>query len=619
MAQQDYAQPGRLCDLVMKGGITSGIIYPLAVTELAQAYSFKSIGGTSAGAIAAAAAAAAECGRRNGTGDGFEGLAALPGWLGAKDRLVNMFRPDPSTARLFHSAISLARVKGTARKTVAAAGVLIRRFPFWTILGALPGSLLGYVLFADLSGWKWFAAATGATILAMVGAMIAVLFRVYSDLTQAIPKNFYGLSKAFDANSNHTEAPLTNWLTGLLNRLAGKPLTNGPLTFGDLYNAPALAVDHTIPDPPERAINLEMMTTNVNHGRPYRLPFRDPDKLFYFLEADFRQLFPGIVVDHMVKNPGQGKEPWPRTREGRKLIPFPDAADLPVVVATRMSLSFPILLAAVPLYAVDFTRKVNQQAETRFAERCWFSDGGICSNLPIHFFDSPVPRWPTFAINLKQFHPDHPSEEDAVWLPKTNRSGMLVAWTRFEVNGAFGRPSQFLAAILNTMQNWQDNLLARMPGYRDRLVHVSQRADEGGLNLNMTKEAIDRLGNRGKRAAAMLMTKFGGSEPPISSDGWNEHRWVRFRSTMALTERWLVDLTRGFTRPVTTDTKLEEQLARSPNTPPDSYRFSQNDQPVAQHTMQEITELSAQMSEDGDIFQEDAPRPSPELRIRPRF
>jgi len=44
----------KYCDLVMKGGITSGIVYPNAVLALAREYRFKSIGGTSAGAIAAA-------------------------------------------------------------------------------------------------------------------------------------------------------------------------------------------------------------------------------------------------------------------------------------------------------------------------------------------------------------------------------------------------------------------------------------------------------------------------------------------------------------------------------------------------------------------------------------
>nr|WP_218565201.1 patatin-like phospholipase family protein [Pseudomonas sp. phDV1] len=52
------------CDLIMKGGITSGIVYPLAITEIAKAFPLRSIGGTSAGATDAAAAAAAELGRQ---------------------------------------------------------------------------------------------------------------------------------------------------------------------------------------------------------------------------------------------------------------------------------------------------------------------------------------------------------------------------------------------------------------------------------------------------------------------------------------------------------------------------------------------------------------------------
>jgi hypothetical protein len=36
----------------MKGGITSGVVYPLAIVEIAKAFRLRSIGGTSAGAIA---------------------------------------------------------------------------------------------------------------------------------------------------------------------------------------------------------------------------------------------------------------------------------------------------------------------------------------------------------------------------------------------------------------------------------------------------------------------------------------------------------------------------------------------------------------------------------------
>jgi hypothetical protein len=41
------------CDLVMRGGIASGLVYPRAIAKLAEIYDFRSIGGTSVGAIAA--------------------------------------------------------------------------------------------------------------------------------------------------------------------------------------------------------------------------------------------------------------------------------------------------------------------------------------------------------------------------------------------------------------------------------------------------------------------------------------------------------------------------------------------------------------------------------------
>lgn len=49
---------GHECDIVMKGGMTSAIIYPAAVAAIASDYRLRSIGGTSAATIRAAAAAA---------------------------------------------------------------------------------------------------------------------------------------------------------------------------------------------------------------------------------------------------------------------------------------------------------------------------------------------------------------------------------------------------------------------------------------------------------------------------------------------------------------------------------------------------------------------------------
>ena len=47
---------------------------------------------------------------------------------------------------------------------------------------------------------------------------------------------------------------------------------------------------------------------------------------------------------------------WPEY-DGRRLIAFPAPGDLPVVVAARMSLSFPFLISAIPLYRIDWPTK----------------------------------------------------------------------------------------------------------------------------------------------------------------------------------------------------------------------------------------------------------------------
>ena len=54
------------CDVVMKGGITSGVLYPTALYAIGQRYRIRGVGGASAGAIGAALGAAAEYGRAGG-------------------------------------------------------------------------------------------------------------------------------------------------------------------------------------------------------------------------------------------------------------------------------------------------------------------------------------------------------------------------------------------------------------------------------------------------------------------------------------------------------------------------------------------------------------------------
>ena len=105
----------KYCDLVMKGGITSGIVYPNAVLALAREFRFKSVGGTSAGAIAAAVTAAAAYGDRQRAreGAGFEGLAQVASQLTTQGFIHRLVQPAWG-ARNEYRALTCAT--GTASK-----------------------------------------------------------------------------------------------------------------------------------------------------------------------------------------------------------------------------------------------------------------------------------------------------------------------------------------------------------------------------------------------------------------------------------------------------------------------------------------------------------------------
>jgi hypothetical protein len=170
----------RFCDLVMKGGITSGIVFPTAVARLSTQYRFRHIGGTSAGAIAAAGAAAAEFRRatdRVQPGYGFAELARLPEYLGGRperghSRLFRLFEPEPAARRHFAIlAAMLNRTSGAAR-VLHGSLALAWAFPLAAVLGAIPGLIL-------------VAAAHGGSPLGIVAAAIAALFAVAGGIVGA--------------------------------------------------------------------------------------------------------------------------------------------------------------------------------------------------------------------------------------------------------------------------------------------------------------------------------------------------------------------------------------------------------------------------------------------------
>jgi hypothetical protein len=288
------------------------------------------------------------------------------------------------------------------------------------------------------------------------------------------------------------------------------------LTFGDLWGGTK----------GPREIDLQMVTTCLTLGRPYKLPELADD--FYFEPAELRKLFPDEVVAKL--------EEGAAAKRVGDYLPLPEPAGLPVVFAARLSLSFPVLLSTVPLYR----KTVNADGTPTFL-RCHFSDGGICSNFPVNFFDSALPRWPSFGINLAG-----PIVDDVdVWMPKTNTDPEPGPAGPIEnVNG-------FVSGIVRSAQNWHDNSFVEMPGFRDRIAQIRFAAGEGGLNLNMPRQLIDDMSKRGELAGTKLCSRFidgtdvpGG--PPIELT-WNNHRRIRQRVAYAAIEEFAMELLVGYT------------------------------------------------------------------------
>ncbi|HEX2191869.1 MAG TPA: hypothetical protein VHH09_01625 [Acidimicrobiales bacterium] len=530
LAEFDYPERDALSeetDMVMKGGITSGIVYPLAVCEMAKTRRFRNLGGSSAGGIAAAMAAAAEVGRDAG---GFRELAKLPDELGRD--LLRIFQPSRETRPLFR--ILLAGMDGQRGKLVrilrVVAGVIgVAPAPFaGTLVGGLLLGILGLLAVAgapDGSG-DWGRLVVGlalVTVPAFGLALVAALVGAAFSGRRRLESNGYGLCRGsagpawpVAGPAEGTVEPFTDWLHAKINAAAKvSDVRNHVLTFADLWGA-----ERGTPARPDVCqVRLEMMTTNLTFCRPVRLPFEE--NLYSYCPVELAHYFPPPVMEHLrtsarpKSKPDSPDLPCP-DHPDQLLVRLPVAGDLPVLLAVRMTLSFPGLISAVPLFAVDYG------PEPPGLVRCWFSDGGISSNFPIHFFDSLWPRRPTFGISLAPYPMGRPRKD--VYFRAEGRRAVPRVRDTTSLTG-------FVAALLDTLQNWSDEGQAMLPGYRDRIVQVHHTEEEGGMNLNMSRQTILAMCARGHAAAKALEAfEFG------------IHRHVRYRTAMGQLERAAEDM-----------------------------------------------------------------------------
>lgn len=486
--------PDKKCDLVMKGGVTSGVVYPKAVLELSKTYTFQNIGGASAGAIAAVVTAAAEYGRDAG---GFEKIAKLPDQL-ATD-LLGKFQPKPAFRGLF--TLLLAALGG---KPTAILGALLQGYYRQALIGAAPGALI----LALLGGSAGFALL--GLLLAILGALGGAAYGAIRQVRRDLPAADFGLCDG-RTQPGASGPALTDWLADMIDEVAGRPAGGAPLSTADLA---------------ARGISVRTVTTDITTHRPYSLPMGN--NLHAFSEAEFRELFPARVVDHMIASSAKVGG-W---GEGADDLHFFQSESTPLVVLARMSLSFPGLISAVPLHRIDHT--LIGAPENARIRRCLFSDGGVSSNFPVHFFDQLLPHTPTFGISLAAHDPLRVSGSEPgggrVVLPTGAGSGRLMPTIPFSGLGGF------VMAMFNSAKDWQDSLQSILPGYRERIVTVNLKPEEGGLNLSMMPETVTLLGDLGEQAGAEIEAKF----------DLEEHRWRRYLVEMQALDTLLRRFARNY-------------------------------------------------------------------------
>ncbi len=166
------------------------------------------------------------------------------------------------------------------------------------------------------------------------------------------------------------EKSLVPWLNDCLNALAGLPAEH-VLRFGHLWSGLEFHEQRLMAsprdvaswrqmskDPDLRLVNLELMTTDVTRGRPFRFPLEpiedDDSEQLWVCVDELRDgespLFPESVLTALRQT--ESKKVQDRHGDERLLHKLPQPWDLPVIFAVRISMSLPALFQAIRMYRI---------------------------------------------------------------------------------------------------------------------------------------------------------------------------------------------------------------------------------------------------------------------------
>jgi predicted acylesterase/phospholipase RssA len=490
------------CDLVMKGGVTSGLVYQGAVLWLKDHYRFRSIGGASAGAIAAVLTAAAEYGRRGGS-DGFAQMRAHTDCLGMEKGLLrSLFQPVPAARPAFDALAALVAGRGApATRLLRALGRIL--LEYWGLAAWAAVAVAAYVVAVERTNAASLPVlVTSAVLLAALAAAAVVAAALASagwTLARALEQNGFGMCPG-TRQAGFDGPPLMEWMHGAIQACAGRTRRDPPLTFADLE---------------AREITLRTITTDLAYARPVNLPVPEDFPTRYLFDPDdLRSRIPGEVVRFLERDDVAPPERVAFGDGSQRTLRALPRLQMPIVLAARLSLTFPLLLSTIRLWSIPPGRS--------YPIEHWFSDGGISSNFPIHFFDAWIPSRPTFGLDLQTRQSEAETEVVLVGSRKTD----LPPPARY---GRVRSVADFAKQIADAARNWHDATQSELPGFRDRVCHIRLSRDEGGLNLDMDEETIRRLMRRGDQAGKLITDAF----------WWDGHRFTRYLTLMQMLEHSL--------------------------------------------------------------------------------
>src|SRR5262249_32054383 len=153
--------------------------------------------------------------------------------------------------------------------------------------------------------------------------------------------------------------------------------------------------------------------------------------------------------------------------------------------------------------------------------------------------------------------------------------------------------------LFDTSRNWRDNLQLNVPGYRDRVVHIGlDPAREGGLNLDMPRDIITLLTDRGARAGEAILSRYSPTAeyPRVAGcvvDLENQ-KWIRFRSFMELLEDTLLSMDSSIPYSATGEPNYLDLLRKAENT---SYNMNQPQRRYAEDLLGQLMGLVPQVAQ----------------------